>query len=105
MGRRDIELRDAMAGALTAAKVSGGQFRQLMPIYGDRLGLAYQVMRGQQIRRMGRALAVTAVVAAVGGAVAAVVAERFIAHRKGAEVGEEAATPEEVTQSEAAFTG
>jgi hypothetical protein len=105
MGRRDIELRDAMAGAWSAAKVSGGQFRQLVPVYGDRLGLAYQVMRGQQLRRAGRVIAVTAIIATISGAAAAVLAERLLAHRRPAEVGEEAAAPEEVTKSEAAFTG
>jgi hypothetical protein len=100
-----MELRDAMAGAWTAAKVSGGQFRQLVPVYSDRLGQAYQVMRGRQIRRMGRAIAMTAIFATIGGAVAAVVAERLLAHRTPAEVGEEPAPAEEVTKSPAAFTG
>ncbi|MFF5295852.1 hypothetical protein [Paractinoplanes globisporus] len=105
MGRREIELRDAMANALAAARVSGGQFRQLVPIYSDRLGLAYQVMRGEQIRRMGRRwIAITAIVATVSGAAAAVVAERMIAHRRSDEAAESEAKDESVT-SEAAFSG
>ena len=111
MGRREIELRDAMANALAAARVSGGQFRQLVPIYSDRLGLAYQVMRGEQIRRMGRAIAVTAIIATIGGAAAAMVAERLIAHRRADEavaeeaVTEESATAKEAIKSDAAFRG
>src|SRR5690242_961740 len=111
MGRREIELRDAVANAWTAARVSGGQFKQLVPIYSDRLGLAYQVMRGQQIRRVRRTVAVTALIAAIGGAAAAMVAERLLAHRTPSETGEEAApeaateaAPEEAVQSDAAFT-
>lgn len=102
MGRREIELRDILADAMGAARITGGQVRQLMPVYGDRLGLAYQVIRGQQIRQMGRAIAVTAIVATISGAVAAMVAERLIAHRQ---VSEEAAESEEPVKSDAAFTG
>ncbi|GAA2650629.1 hypothetical protein [Paractinoplanes durhamensis] len=75
MGRRDYEPWDAMADAGTAARTTGGQFRQLVPVYSDRAGFAYQVMRGQRVRRRGlRAVAVTAVVAAVGGALTALAA-------------------------------
>jgi hypothetical protein len=82
MRRREIELRDAMAGAWAAARVSGGQFRQLVPVYSDRLGLAYQIMRGQQRRRASRAIVLAAIIATVGGAAGAVLAERLIAHRQ-----------------------
>jgi hypothetical protein len=76
-----MELSDAMADAWAAARMTGGSFRQLAPIYGERMGLAYKVMRGQQIRRMGRTLALTAAIAAVGGAAVAMLSERAIAHR------------------------
>jgi hypothetical protein len=98
MGRRDIELRDALAGAWTAAKVSGEQFRQLVPVYSNRMGLAYQVMLGEQVRRRGRRqLVVSTVVATVAGAALAVAAERMIAHRQ------EASAPQQ-TEPAAAFT-
>lgn len=103
MRRREIELRDAMAGAWSAARVSGGQFKQLVPIYAGRMGLAYQIMRGQRVQRAGRTIALTAVVATVAGAVVAIVAERLIAHRTKEIAAEEAAT--EPAPSEAAFTG
>jgi len=70
-----------MADAWAAARMTGGSFRQLAPIYGERMGLAYKVMRGQEIRRMGRTLALTAAIAAVGGAAVAMLSERAIAHR------------------------
>ena len=102
MGRRDIELRDAMAGAWSAAKVSGGQFRQLVPVYSNRMGLAYQVMLGQQVQRRGRrAILVSTLVAIIGGAAVAVAAERMIAHRKEAAAEE----TEPATEPVAAFTG
>src|SRR4051812_42036935 len=101
MGRREIELRDAMAGALAAARVSGGQFRLLVPVYSDRIGLAYRVMRGHKVRRTGRRMALTAIVATVSGAVVAVAAERLLAHREPAAPVD---TQDEVpAQSEAAF--
>jgi hypothetical protein len=102
MGRREIELRDAMAGAWAAAKVSGGQFRQLVPVYSNRMGLAYQVMLGQQVQRRGRrAILVSTLVAIIGGAAVAVAAERMIAHRKTAAAEE----TEPATEPVAAFTG
>ena len=102
--RREIELRDAMAGAMAAARVSGGQFRALVPVYGGRLGVALQVMRGQQIRRR-RAVVLTAIVATIGGAAAAVAVERMIAHRRPPEpVAEEATEVVDNVKSESAFT-
>ncbi|GIE98463.1 hypothetical protein [Paractinoplanes rishiriensis] len=98
--RRELELRDAMADAWAAARVTGGQFRQLGPVYADRLGLAYQVLRGRQLRRMGKAFALTAVLAAVGGAATALIAERALAARRTPEEEPvEAATPIAVTDS------
>ncbi|WP_433383877.1 hypothetical protein ACQPZX_22580 [Actinoplanes sp. CA-142083] len=115
MGRREIELRDALAGAWTAARISGGQFRQLVPVYADRMGLAYQVMRGQQIQRRRRAIAVTAILATLGGAAAAVVAARLIGNRTSeeavaatdeavAKVDEAVADEAAAVKSEATFT-
>jgi hypothetical protein len=86
-----MELRDAMADAFAAARMTGGSFRQLAPVYADRMNLAYQVMRGRQVRRMGRALAVTAAIAAVGGAATALVSDRLIAARRTSEPAPEAA--------------
>ena len=102
MGRRDYELSDAMGDAWTAARVTGGRFRRLVPVYGDRFGLAYQVIRGERVRRQGlRLLTGTALIAAAGGAVLALAAERFVGHRAAQE------EPAEQTPapSEAAFTG
>jgi hypothetical protein len=74
--------------------VSGGQFRQLVPVYSDRLGLAYQVMRGQRRRRASRAIALAAIIATVGGAAGAILAERFIAHRQPPELATETSDTE-----------
>jgi hypothetical protein len=97
--RRELELRDAMADAWAAARVTGGQFRRLGPVYADRFGLAYQVLlRGRQRRRMGTAFTLTALVAAAGGAATALIAERVLAARRTlAEEPVEAATPRTAT--------
>jgi hypothetical protein len=109
MGKREIELRDAMASAWAAARISGGQFRSLVPVYGSRMGVALQVMRGRQIRRQRRAVALTAIVATITGAVAAVVVERMLAHREPPGPAEPVTEPAaeaigEVTPETAAFT-
>ena len=108
MGKREIELRDAMASALAAARVSGGQFRALVPVYGGRLGVALQVMRGQQIRQRRRTVALAAIVATISGAAAAFAVERMIAHREPAEpagpAAEAATEAVDNAKSEAAFT-
>jgi len=105
MGTREIELRDALAGAWAAARVSGGQFRALVPVYGGRLGVALQVMRGQQIRQRRRTVALAAIVATISGAAAAVAVERMVAHRGPIEPGtEQAAEAIDKVKSEAAFT-
>ena len=105
MGTREIELRDAMAGALAAARVSGGQFRALVPVYGGRLGVALQVIRGQQIRQRRRTVALAALVATISGAAAAVAVERLVAHRGPAGPGtEQAAEAVDNAKPEAAFT-
>ncbi|GIM95915.1 hypothetical protein [Paractinoplanes toevensis] len=102
MGRRDYELRDAMSDAWTAARVTGGRFVRLAPMYGDRMGLAYQVMLGQRVRRRSRrAIALTAVVATLGGALAALAAERFFGHRAEEAPTEESPAP---ASQAAAFT-
>lgn len=103
MGKREIELRDAMASAWAAARISGGQFRALVPVYGGRLGVAAQVMRGRQIRQRRRTVAMAAIVATITGAAAAFAVERMVAHRDSPEPASEPA--EAVgTKSEAAFT-
>ena len=109
MGTRQIELRDAMAGAWAAARVSGGQFRALVPVYGGRLGVALQVMRGQQIRQRRRTVALAAIIATISGAAAAFAVERMIAHRETTEpaaeqVAEAATEAIDNAKSEAAFT-
>jgi hypothetical protein len=104
MGKREIELRDAMASSWAAARLSGGQFRALVPVYGGRLGVALQVMRGQQIRQRRRTVAMAAIVATISGAAAAFAIERMIAHREPAGTGTEPATEVVDTTSEAAFT-
>ena len=110
MGKREIELRDAMAGAWAAARFSGGQFRALVPVYGGRLGVALQVMRGQQIRQRRRTVAMAAIVATLSGAAAAFAVERMIAHREpptepGTEPAAEPATEVvDNVKSDAAFT-
>ncbi|MCU7730430.1 hypothetical protein ODJ79_42500 [Actinoplanes sp. KI2] len=105
MGKREIELRDAMAAAWAAARVTGGQFRALVPVYGSRMGVALQVMRGREIRQRRRAVTLTAIAATIVGAAAAVAVERVIAHRESAEpVTEQAAEAIENVKAEAAFT-
>jgi len=105
MGKREIELRDAMASAWAAARFSGGQFRALVPVYGGRLGVALQVMRGEQIRQRRRTVAMAAIVATITGAAAAFAVERMVAHRDSAEpAAEPAAEPIQNVKSDAAFT-
>jgi len=105
MGKREIQLSDAMASAWAAARITGGQFRALVPVYGGRLGVAMQVMRGQQVRQRRRTVAMAAIVATISGAAAAFAVERMIAHREPAESGDEPATEAlENVKSEAAFT-
>ncbi|GIF21882.1 hypothetical protein BJ973_002209 [Actinoplanes tereljensis] len=102
MGRREYELRDAMSDAWAAARVTGGRFARLAPVYGDRMGLAYQVMLGQRARRRSRrAIAVTALVATLGGALAALAAERYFGHRFEESAAEESPAP---APQDAAFT-
>src|SRR3954447_173654 len=103
MGKREIELRDAMASAWAAARISGGQFRALVPVYGSRMGLALQVMHGRQIRQRRRAVTVTAIAAMIAGAAAAVAVERMIAHRESPEpVTDQTAEASDTVPSEAA---
>ncbi|WP_030443254.1 hypothetical protein [Actinoplanes subtropicus] len=109
MGKREIELRDAVAGALASARISGGQFRALMPVYGTRLGVALRVMRGEQIRRRRRTLAMAAIVATISGAAAAVAIERVFIHGASSsepapEPATDAAAEPLNTRQEAAFT-
>jgi hypothetical protein len=105
MGTREIELRDAMAGAWAAARISGGQFRALVPVYGGRLGVALQVMRGRQIRERRRTVALAALVATISGAAAAVAVERMVAHRVPAgPATEQAAEAIDNAKPEAAFS-
>lgn len=100
-----MELRDAIDNAVAAARASGGEFRQLVPVYANRAGLALQVMRGEDLRRTGRTIAITAIAATITGGVIAIMAERLLAHRGSGVTDSATSDTETPTTNEAAFTG
>jgi hypothetical protein len=98
MARKEIQLRDAMAAGWAAARLTGGRFARLGPVYADRAGLAYEVLRGRQIRRSHRPLLLIALAGATAGAVAVlgatVVVRRYQDTVDGSEDTEQAAAGE-----------
>src|SRR5689334_12057837 len=82
MTKNDIDMRDALAAAWAGARVACGQARSLGPAYADRAGLAYQVLRGRQLRSDRRMIALTAFVAGVAGMCAGAIAATVVAVRR-----------------------